>query len=415
MKPTYLSRTLLATALAGAFALTASAQTTGTSAKEQELEAARMQLQQSAKRVAELSRELGRPAEGLVVERRLLSKPVLGVLLESDDVKGVRVSGVTPDSGAAKAGLRSGDRIVSIDGKAVSGATGTARIEQLRKMLDGLKEGSAIRVGYERDGRAATASVTPAKGAPVALFDSDSDGAGLRGPLVRRFKMAPEGGTAGAGERVVGIHRALGEAGADGDAKQFRVIRHDVRGGPEGDTHEFEFAGPGIAPQVHREVIRLARDPQCKDGNDCRTVALAEAFRWNGLNLATIDAQLGRYFGATDGVLVVSAGPELVGLQSGDVIRRVDGKPVTTPREVMDVLRAKPEGAMVGVDYLRDRKAGSAQIRAPKAMRIPLPPKPPAPPAPPAADAPPAPPAPPAPAGVAAAKHAFGNKGDGGN
>ena len=377
MKQTCLSRTLLATALAGAFAFSASAQSSATSAKEQELEAARTQLQQSARRVAELSRELGRPAEGLVVERRLLSKPVLGVLLESDDAKGVRVSGVTPDSGAAKAGLRSGDRIVSIDGKAVSGVTGAARIEQLRKMLDGLKEGSAIRVGYERDGRAATVSVTPEKGQPVALFDSD--GAGLRGPVVRRFKIGPEAGTADAGERVVEIHRAPGVAGAGGDAKQFRVIRHDVRGGPEGDTHEFEFAGPGIAPQVHREVIRLARDPQCKDGNDCRTVALAEAFRWNGLNLATIDAQLGRYFGATDGVLVVSAGPELVGLQSGDVIRRVDGKPVTTPREVMDVLRAKPEGATVSVDYLRDRKAGSAQIRAPKAMRIPLPPAPPAP------------------------------------
>src|SRR3970040_550127 len=85
MKQTHLSRTLLATALAGAFAFSASAQSTATSAKEQELEAARTQLQQSARRVAELSRELGRPAEGLVVERRLLSKPVLGVLLGSDD------------------------------------------------------------------------------------------------------------------------------------------------------------------------------------------------------------------------------------------------------------------------------------------------------------------------------------------
>lgn len=401
MQRTLLTRTLLATTLALAFG--ASAQSDNRTAKEKELEAARAELQKAAKRVAELSREVGRPGEGaFVFEHRLLRKPVLGVLLDEDAAKGVRVSGVTPDSGAAKAGLRSGDRIVSIDGKPVAGTTPEERLDRLREMLEGLEEGKAIGVGYERDGRSATASVTPAQASPVAVLDmanGEVPGARTRRVITRPDHVEIDG-------RRIELHRAPGapDAGHGMDGKKVRVIRHDARGVTDGETRMLEFATPGIAPEVHREVIRLARDATCKDGKDCRTVALTEAFRWNGLNLASVDTQLGRYFGTNDGVLIVSAGPDLAGLQSGDVIRKVDGRAVSSPREVMDVLRTKPEGAVVAVDYLRDRKPGTAQVKAPKAMRIPLPPTPPAPPAPPAAPAPssePAPPPPPAPASLA--------------
>src|SRR3546814_8832928 len=85
------------------------------------------------------------------------------------------------------------------------------------------------------------------------------------------------------------------------------------------------------------------------------------AFLWNGLNLATVDKQLCRYFGTDHGVLVLSNG-ELAGLQAGDVIQRIDGKAVASPREAMAAMGDKPGGAKVTVDYLRDRKAGKAQV-----------------------------------------------------
>jgi membrane-associated protease RseP (regulator of RpoE activity) len=126
--------------------------------------------------------------------------------------------------------------------------------------------------------------------------------------------------------------------------------------------------------------------------------AFAEAFRWNGLNLASVDNSLGRYFGTDRGVLVLSTG-ELAGLQAGDVIQKIDGKAVDTPREAMDVLHDKPADALVLVEYLRDRKVASTRVKVPKAMpfRVPLPPPPPAAPAAPRAPiAPPTPPPPPA-------------------
>jgi hypothetical protein len=156
---------------------------------------------------------------------------------------------------------------------------------------------------------------------------------------------------------------------------------------------------PLVSPQVRTEIVRMGPMGDCKDEN-CNLPMLAEAFRWSGLNLATVDGQLGRYFGTDRGVLVVSTGPELAGLQAGDVIQRIDGKEVKSPREAMMALRDKPADSKVGVTYLRDRKSATAQITVPRTamLRLPaVPPAPPAPPAPPKAPAAPKAPAPPAP------------------
>ncbi|HEY4560234.1 MAG TPA: PDZ domain-containing protein, partial [Lysobacter sp.] len=299
---------------------------------------------------------------------------MLGVLLDADATRGVRVSGVTPESGAAKAGLRTGDRILSIDGKPVEGADGHARLERLRAMLADIKEDKALRVGYERDGKPAAASVTPQRSAPVTLFNGD--GSEMRPHGNVRFIGSEDGGLTFEAKSVEVVPapgqplRLIQHTSADGKTVTRRIVRTDASGATRDALAEL----PGVSPRVHSEILRLARDGSCKDGENCRSFALAEAFRWNGLNLASLDANLGRYFGTTDGVLVVSASPELAGLQSGDVIRKVDGHGVSSPREVMDALRGKPEGATVGVEYLRDRKAATAQLKVPKAMRIPLPP-----------------------------------------
>lgn len=408
MQRTLIHATLLASALACGIALAAPAQPDARGAKEKELAAAREQLQQAAKRVAALARELGQPGDGtFVFQHSFARKPVLGVLLDEDTERGVRIVGVTPDSGAAAARLGSGDRILDLDGKAVAGATGAERLERLRAMLDRLEDGKPVRIGYERGGRAAVASVTPRQAAPLTLHGEDGSASSPRGDV--KLLMAPDGRYTLEAKEFI-YRPAPGqpvrvEYGPVTDEKG-RVIRERrvevhppmASGRPDGGP------APGIDRDVLREVVRIARDAPCRDGQDCRVVALSEAFRWNGLNLASVDAQLGRYFGADSGVLVVSAGPELAGLQSGDVIRRVEGDVVTSPREVMDQLRGKPEGAAVTMEVLRDRRTVTAQLKAPKALRIPLPPPPAATPSAPAPPAPPAPPretAPPPPVGVA--------------
>lgn len=320
----------------------ATAQTAGSdAAKARELEAARTELNRAAKRYAELTRA-NVPFDRVTFERefqrQFVQRPVLGVVLAPEPKTGVRIAAVTPDSAAAKAGLRSGDVLTAIDGRKLDDAESGKRLALAREQLGRLDIKAPLTLAYVRDGRAGTARAMPQLGDRVLLM-RETDGT----PVVRPL--------------------------------------------------------PLISPQMRSELVRLDCDDE---DDDCHLPMLSEAFRWNGLNLATVDAQLGRYFGTDRGVLVLSTGPELAGLQAGDVIKSIDGKAVDSPREAMAALREKPADSRVGVSYLRDRKIATTQITVPRTamLRIPRPPMPPAPPAAPRAPAapgvPPAPPAPPA-------------------
>lgn len=221
-------------------------------------------------------------------------RPVLGVVLAPDDTAGVRIAGVTPGSAAQSAGLRSGDRLLAVDGHAVLGSNGALRLSNARRLLGGLEAGRAVRLAYARGGERRTASVTPKPGDAIAVW--------MDGRRISTTGLAP---------------------GAD-------------------------CRGPG-----------------------CAAPALLEAFRWNGLNLATVGPALGRYFGTTEGVLVLSAGEALGGLQPGDVIRKVGDARVATPREAMDALRRRKPGSEVALEVLRDRTVTRAMLTVPAALPAP--------------------------------------------
>src|SRR5678809_25532 len=67
---------------------------------------------------------------------------------------------------------------------------------------------------------------------------------------------------------------------------------------------------------------------------------------WWGLNLASLNADLGSYFGADHGVLVLSAKDDaLKSLKSGDVLLDIDGKKVERPEDALRLLRERPAGS----------------------------------------------------------------------
>jgi membrane-associated protease RseP (regulator of RpoE activity) len=346
----------LALALGLALAGAAIAQTAPTPAQQKELDDARAEVEKAAQRLAELHRKYGGADAPIRIEKRVLRKPVIGVLLAPDDAAGVRIAGVTPDSAAAAGGLKSGDRITSIDGKPLKAGDAAARVEEARERLAAIDSKKAVKLGYERDGKQQVVALTPKVGDRLlvlpegAMFDGDikvfaSDDGEIE---MIADRMRVEAGDAERHARVAEVHARA----AAGDAR-----RHA------------EWAA-AIAPDVRTEIIRLGND--CK-GEDCKLPVLAEAFRWNGLNLAAVDAQLGHYFGTSEGVLVLSTGKDLDGLQAGDVLLKIGGKPVANPREAMEALRAQPADSKVAVEYLRDRANATAQVSVPKAISFALP------------------------------------------
>ena len=86
-------------------------------------------------------------------------------------------------------------------------------------------------------------------------------------------------------------------------------------------------------------------------GKDCGLPVIYEAFRWQGLNLASLDAGLGRYFGTAEG----RAGAEQRRGPQGPAVRRrassaSAARAVDSPRDVMRALRDKDAGSQLKFD-----------------------------------------------------------------
>ena len=75
------------------------------------------------------------------------------------------------------------------------------------------------------------------------------------------------------------------------------------------------------------------------------------------LELAPLNADLGQYFGTSDGVLVISAPKESgLGLKGGDVVQAVDGRKPAGPSHLMRILRSYDKGESCKLDVMRNKK-----------------------------------------------------------
>ncbi|MGH9260999.1 MAG: PDZ domain-containing protein [Acidimicrobiales bacterium] len=77
---------------------------------------------------------------------------------------------------------------------------------------------------------------------------------------------------------------------------------------------------------------------------------------WSGLDLVTVNPDLGEYFGTREGVLVIKAqGDSTLPLKSGDVILSIDGRKPTSPSHAIRILRSYEAGEVVRLEILRKR------------------------------------------------------------
>ena len=75
------------------------------------------------------------------------------------------------------------------------------------------------------------------------------------------------------------------------------------------------------------------------------------------LELAPLNPDLGRYFSATEGVLVISVPPESkLGLKPGDVVLSVDGRKVKVPSQLFRVLQSYEAGEEFKLEVMRMKK-----------------------------------------------------------
>lgn len=280
---------------------------------EQNLRAAREQLVKSARELARVQGQLGEDtpfsqAMGLLVDPR---RAALGVSiapgpLEKGRQRGVVVTAVTPGSGAEKAGVQSGDLILSANGKSLElpedarpgpGLT-------LRQTLRELEPGATVSLQVERGGKHKNLSVVAQRQEVPAALDFDIERFGPRGDLL--------------------------------------LPRLPVDG-----------LGPMFPPPPGGGVGRLMAGP----------------LGGPGFQLARLDEDLASYFKTREGVLVVKAPPVIEGapqLKSGDVIQRINGQPVHSPVDLLDQLFSLAPQASLSLEVIRQGTAISLQGRLPE-------------------------------------------------
>ena len=279
-----------------------------------ELEAARVELEQAARKLAEAHKEVEFETKfekkfGKDYERTLEywtnpKRAMLGVIIGPGPVRqkqfyGSTILAVTPGSGADEAGLQAGDLIVEINGEKVREPIGSGRPPEkaVGDILGVLEDGQKVKLAFERDGKLQKTVVMAKR---PESFKGDT-------PFAFNYFLR------------------------DGECDEAVIGKHDPM------------------PPLPPSAPRAPRAP--------RLEMLPRPSGLLGLELAAVNKELGEYFSTDHGVLVVRSPDEgTLGLKAGDVITRVDGRPVSDPRLALEQLRKVAEDQDVTVDVVRKGK-----------------------------------------------------------
>lgn len=123
------------------------------------------------------------------------------------------------------------------------------------------------------------------------------------------------------------------------------------------ERHEGVTVMPRPAPEVW---LRAPRAPDI-------AVSWFLPARWLNVELVQLDAELGRYFGTEEGLLVVRApDDETLTLRNGDVILAVDGRKPADQSHLLRILRSYEAGETLRLEIMRDRRRQTLTVKVPE-------------------------------------------------
>ena len=242
---------------------------------------------------------------GQIKEKGKVERGWMGVGIDQDEEGRTVISRVDEDSPAELAKLREGDVVLKIGGRDI--ASPDVLATEVRKK----KPGQDVKLMIERDGK----------------------------PLDVKVK--------------------LGEY-PEAEALREMEIRFP-------DLFGLEEEAPLIAPRPSlperapgRTAPRAVR-PRLPEG-------VFETRKYIGVYCNELNAELAEHFGVKEGTGLIIAkltegGPaEKAKMRVGDVIVRVDGRHVETVDALIDLVQSKDKGAKVKIEFVRDKKALTAEV-----------------------------------------------------
>lgn len=230
------------------------------------------------------------------------------------DSLGAMIDAVTPGGPAAAAGLQAGDVITRFGStplavslaKVPAGTRVPSPGFRLVELVAKLPPNDTVAVEYRRGkSRMKTRVVTAADPETFTVVVDPEGGAGVPGMPGAEYWV-------GGGE------------GMEQRALDLALRRSEMARGSRAEAGEFTFMMGGPLPDIE---------------------------------LAPVNPQLGSYFGTTEGVLVVDVpDPAPLGLKAGDVVLGVDGRAVSSPRQLLRVLGSYEPGEPLKLEVMRQKK-----------------------------------------------------------
>ncbi|HEV8398613.1 MAG TPA: PDZ domain-containing protein [Gemmatimonadales bacterium] len=205
---------------------------------------------------------------------------------------------------------------------------------------------------------------------------SPADKAGLKaGDIITRFDGTALGGVAaesdedsGPGMKLIDLARALDP----GDTVQVEYRRGTTNSKASIVAEELGMSGdmriempnmPEMGEMPEMSLPKMWGGPGTGPGAFAWTVGDA----WGGIELVSLNPDLGEYFGTREGVLVVRASEDsTLPLKGGDVIVAIGGRKPTSPMHAMRILRSYDEGETVTIDVLRKQKRATLTWKVPE-------------------------------------------------
>ncbi|MCU0379679.1 MAG: PDZ domain-containing protein [Chitinophagaceae bacterium] len=257
--------------------------------------------------------------EDMMWKEKREPRAFLGVVTDKD-AKGALITEVSPESAAAKAGLKKGDIITAVGGKAVVGP------ETLVELIRARKPDEEVEIGYLRDKKKKTLKVKLGKQDLTAGRTFEIMVPGIEEEIMR--DLEPE---------MRRLHREL--------EPEMRRSQREME-------------------RMHRE---LQREQQNMDG-----------FRWDmepfefrmltpKMGIRIEDMEDGKGVKITD--VEAGSAAEKAGLKKDDILTFIDGKKINNTDDARSSMREGRDKASLPVSVTRDGKPFNVEVKMPRDLK----------------------------------------------